>query len=586
MCGIVGYLGKDCNLEKLIQKLKLLEYRGYDSAGISFDDKGKFVCCKAVGKIAKLESQIPKNVNTTNAILHTRWATNGAPVKENAHPHVSHSGEWTIVHNGIFEDIEIIKSNLKFAPKSETDTAIIAEFLEERSAKDIFDFADVINSIKGSYAIVAQNKKLKNALFLAKNKSPLYVAENDGSFLVASDPICFENFSKTYFDFKDGEFAEIQNGKVKFFNSGKKEIKKIKKTLDTNFEKASKNGYPHYMLKEILEQPSCLKRQVQYYKSNCTLDAFENSFLQNFSKVVFVGCGTAYHAGLMGAKYFAKIAGVEARCEIASELITSNPVFADEKTLFIFISQSGETADVLSALDLAKRKKATSIAVTNVAYSVLAQRSDYVLPVCAGPEIAVASTKAYVCQLSALYLLASKFAGRKLDLCYKEIEDLADGLLDFDEIQLKDIAKILAKQNSCIFIGKDMDYITACESSLKLKEIAYINSNNYPSGELKHGFLALVGKDLPVFVFATNKKINLKTMNASAEAKARGARLIYFTNETKILNDDFIIKIKEDELMASIKTVVPAQMLAYFVSVEKGLNPDQPRNLAKSVTVE
>lgn len=586
MCGIVGYVGKKKNAKDILEKLKKLEYRGYDSAGIAVMENGKVDCFKEIGRIANLEKIVPNNLETQCAIAHTRWATHGKPTTKNAHPHSSNKGLWTLVHNGIIENYVELKQQLK-PIKSDTDSAVVAELLEERQAETIEDFIATFELLHGSYSIVAINKNKPNELFLAKNKSPLYVAEKDGSFLVASDPICFVGVSNDYYEFFDNEFAHIVNNNIQFY-SGRKSISKSKTALDDSFEHFSNNGFEHFMLKEIYEEPDALKRQVEFYKEHRVFDKFSKNFMSKFKEVVFIGCGTAYYAALFGANYFRKQLNIKASAETASEFIYSKPIFADKDMLFVFVSQSGETADTLMANKIAKDGGATTIALTNVMYSSLAKRTDYVLPVCAGPEIAVASTKAYVCQLSALYMFSSflkNLKGAKIDF-YSDILDVSRKALSFDMKKVEQIAKDIKTATAPIFIGKDLDYITAMEASLKLKEVTYINATNYASGELKHGFLALVEEGTPLFVFCTQRDICSKSINAANEALSRGARKILITN-IKQENEKDVIYIDDDnELTASILAIIPMQFLAYKVSVSKGINPDRPRNLAKSVTVE
>lgn len=587
MCGIVGYLGKKQNSKKIIEKLKKLEYRGYDSAGIAVMDNGKLKCFKQVGCIDNLQKEVPDNLETTCAIAHTRWATHGKATTKNAHPHSSNGGKWTIVHNGIIENYLELKQGLKEKINSDTDTAVVAELLEEKNADTIEDFINVFSLLDGSYSIVAINKNKPNELFLAKNKSPLYVAETDGGFLVASDPICFVGVAKDYYDFVDNDFAHINENGISFY-SGKKKITKQKTQLDDSFENFSNNGFEHFMLKEIYEEPEALERQVKFYKEHRVFDKFDKNFMKKFREVVFVGCGTAYHAALFGANYFRKQLNIKASAEIASEFIYSKPIFASKDMLFVLVSQSGETADTLMAEKIAREGGATTIALTNVLYSSLAKRTDYVLPVCAGPEIAVASTKAYVCQLSALYMFSShlkNFNGANIDY-FDDILSVSKKALSFDMKKVDKIAEKIKDQTTPIFIGKDLDYITAMESSLKLKEVSYINATNYSSGELKHGFLALVEDGTPLFVFCTESEICSKSINAANEAMSRGAKKYLITNIKQESEKDVIFIDDSNELTASILAVIPMQYLAYKVSVSKGINPDKPRNLAKSVTVE
>ena len=590
MCGIVGYIGKSLEVKKIIEVLKSLEYRGYDSAGISAVlDSGENVLIKKVGGISNLEKTVP-NAMCTSAIAHTRWATHGKPSEENAHPHISAGGKWQVVHNGIIENYAELKTKLKIQPSSQTDTAVVAQVLEESNAETIYDFIDTINLLVGSYAIVAKNND-NDALFLARKRSPLYAIVADGGVLVASDPACFVGLADCYFELKNGEFAFVQKDKIIFYDAHKNVLEKLPEKMSENFEKSSKLNYEHFMLKEIMEQSDALKKQVKIFSETQVLERFDKDFIKRFKTIKFVGCGTAYHAGLIGARYFEMLTGKKAYAEIASEFVYSRPVFADSETLFVFISQSGETADTLRANEIARASGATTIAITNVLYSSLARNVDYVIPVCAGPEIAVASTKAYTCQLSALFMFASKIANdlknESVNYC-AEILRVADKILSFDFEKIDRFAKEIKGKSNVIFIGKDLDFVTAGEASLKLKEVAYINSAHYCSGELKHGYLALVESGTPIVVLANSKSVNSKTFNSSSEASSRGGVEYVFTNENiaENSNKEVVVFDEKNELLMPILSIVPLQYLAYRVSLLKNINPDQPRNLAKSVTVE
>lgn len=580
MCGIISYLGSRRKINFIIDELKNLEYRGYDSSGIATLDNNEIKYKKAIGNISKLENVINTELETTCSIAHTRWATHGKPTTNNAHPFISQNKTWAIVHNGIIENYLELKKNLKYPLNSETDTSVVAELLEENNANDIDSFIDCINKLKGSYGIVAINSKLQDSLFVAKKRSPMYVSMNkDGDVLVASDPICFSKFHNEYYSLNDNEFAYIIKEKIVFYNNKKEIINKEMIILNENFEEISKNKYNHYMLKEIEEQPKVLKRLASVYKEE--LNKYSKDFINEFDSVKLIGCGTAYHACLVGAKYFERILNIPSYCEVASEFVYNNPLI-NKKTLYIFVSQSGETADTIKALELVKEKGAKTIALTNVIYSMLAKEADYILPVCAGKEIAVASTKAYVCQLAALYLFAKHFSS---DCNTNDIEELSNSILNIDLNKIEKIADEIKNKKDVIFIGKDFDSVTASEGALKLKEISYINASNYPSGELKHGFLALVEEGTPLISIATNSAINAKTLNAANEAASRGAREYIITCDNTNMDNAINVKAPNDLLMP-ISSIVPLQFLAYMVSCKKGINPDQPRNLAKSVTVE
>ncbi len=588
MCGIVGYIGQKLSKQSLVKILKKLEYRGYDSAGLAALEGNEFCVIKSVGNIDALLGKISETDESCSMIAHTRWATHGKVSEENSHPHLSANGEWAVVHNGIIENYLPLKKELLYPPKSSTDTAVVAELIAEQNVKDIAEFIDAFSKIKGSYAIVAAKKSNRKCLFVAKNKSPLYIACGRGGTLVASDPICFVNFSSSYYALDDGEFAEVSENNIKFFNQSKMQIKKSILKLGNDFQNTEKKEYPHFMLKEINETAERLQEQIEVYKEKNVFTNFNEQFLSRFNKVVFVGCGTAYHAGLMGAKFIAKNTNLFSYAEVASEFVYLPSKFIDAKTLCIFVSQSGETADTLQALQIAKSKAATCVALTNVTYSTIARLADIVLPVQAGVEIAVAATKSYVCQLSAIYMLSKHIQNiiqNKHEDFYLDIENLSRKIMNFDTNKLNTLAKQVAASNDVIFIGKELDSISAAEASLKLKEVSYINSASYHSGELKHGFLALVDIGTPLIAIAGSIS-KPKTLHAVNEAASRGANVIIFSNE-KISDILECIYIDEpNDMLFSLRVIVPLQYLAYQVSISKNVNPDQPKNLAKSVTVE
>lgn len=592
MCGIACYVGSERKVSFLIDKLSRLEYRGYDSAGYTSLEKNAFLTKKAVGKLQNLKNLVLDSDKTTCAISHTRWATHGECSVVNAHPHLSHGEEWAVVHNGIIENYLDLKSKLQNLPESTTDTAVLAELLEEASPQNVSEFIDVMCGVRGSYALVAMQKNQADTLFFAKDKSPMFIAVTGaGDAMIASDPICFDGFAEEYYIIEDGEFGIIKNKKILVLNSEKNEVKKVKNKLAIGFENATKEGYPHFMLKEIMEESDVLKNQVRVYRERQILKPFTKEFLSWFKKIVFVGCGTAYHAGLMGTYYVKEILKMPSEAIISSEFLCEDESFLNSETLYIFVSQSGETADTLQALEKVKRLKATTIALTNVMYSTISRRADFVLPTCAGKEIAVASTKAYICQLSAIYMFCKNAKDRVFDCknpCYSEILRISDKILTFNREQIENIAKQITNVTECVFIGKQADFVTALECSLKLKEVSYIGSSAYPSGELKHGYLAIIEKGTPVFVFAGNEKFNAKTISSAEEAEARGAKIILLSNEQvkSDLFDEIIFIDEQNPLLAPMLATCAMQYLAYYVSISKNINPDMPRNLAKSVTVE
>lgn len=592
MCGIVGYCGKKIPGKNILQALKKLEYRGYDSAGISSLINGEIITHKQAGKIDELISNLPGNLNCTCAISHTRWATHGKANYENAHPHSSHNNTWTIVHNGIIENYRELKEKLKRPLESDTDTAVLAQYLEENNASDIESFISTFKDVKGSYAIAAINKHFSNTIYIAKKNSPLFVSVGIDGIWIASDPISMPSSYDYLYEILDNEFAIINDNRIMFYDNKYKTIDKKPSNINENFEESSLEKHPHFMLKEIEEESDVIKKQLKFYRDKNILKHLDYDYIKRFNHIKFIGCGTAYHAGLMGARFIEKLAGIKCSTEIASEFIYKEPILEDNHTLFIFISQSGETADTLRALEIVKKKGFTNIALTNVLYSSIARQSGLVLPTIAGPEIAVASTKAFVCQLTALYMFAchlhNVMENNYIDY-EKDIEGVANNILNFNRDKLDTIAEEIHNEPTAIFLGKDLDYIVAMEASLKLKEISYINSTSYPSGELKHGFLALVEEGTPLIIFATGSDIQIsKTINAAHESSARGAKEILITNRVEHHNvhKNSIYINCNNTLLAPILAIAPMQYLAYRVSILKGYNPDQPRNLAKSVTVE
>ena len=598
MCGIVGYIGKKRKVgEELVNALKFLEYRGYDSAGIATRTLDGFVLEKAEGRILNLEQKIDRNRIASMGIAHTRWATHGEPSEYNAHPHISEDNEWVLVHNGIIDNFGELKRELADEHThfvSQTDTEVAVQLLaKSREANKMFALIDTCSRLRGSWAFACMNKSDENTMYFARKKSPLYISICDGEVFVASDPICFNGKANDYYSLEDDEFCSASVEGLHFFNTAKEEIWKNSIPMDKFDVDCDKADYEFFMEKEIAEVPQALARVAKTYTDNNVFEYFTKENLKKFNKVHIIGCGTAYHAGLMGAKFIQKEARIEAGAYVASEYRYSDPI-VDENTLCIFVSQSGETADTLAALELAKSRGAKIVALTNVLYSTIAKNAEIIFPVCAGPEIAVASTKAYTCQVAAFYL----FAHHLRSVIKGEPNNATQVLMDLSKrIKMPgrddfgDLVDELAKEEKVFFIGRDRDYITSEESSLKLKEITYINSSAYPSGELKHGFLALIEKGTFLFVIATNKDLLEKTINGAHEASCRGARLVVVSQldipEEQLQGVYKTIKLPaEDDDLMSIISIGVFQMLAFLVSEKKGLNPDKPRNLAKSVTVD
>lgn len=591
MCGIVGYLGS--NTEKtLIDNLKKLEYRGYDSAGIAVKTANGFKITKSVGEIKNLEKAVVNDSSAFEGIGHTRWATHGKPNQDNAHPHVSSDGKWVLVHNGIIENYCALKEKLVlkgYVFYSETDTEVIAKLLEYyENANTLETIEKTCQALKGSFALAIMRID-ENRIYFAKNKSPLFVACSKENALIVSDVICFKGFSEDYFSLNDGEYGYVGQNEIKFFDKFG-EIFLEKEIIDfCGFD--NECNYQHYMLKEINETNAVIKNIYEFY-SDFVKSEYKIPDVKKINRIKLVGCGTAYHASKMGAKFLEEETGIDCTAYVASEFRYGNPKL-DERSLVILISQSGETADTLAALEIAKEKGATTLAVVNIEYSALAKKSDYVLPIKAGVEIAVASTKAFSAQLVVLYILSKIFQANLRDEVpdFLEVQKLYDNFSFGNENDIKSVANILKYNDKVFMIGRGEDYLTALESSLKIKETSYINSDIYYAGELKHGFLALIDDNSYVVVFATDQKVLTQTLCNAEESRARGAKLILFTTfePEKAVRDgcEFVVIVNDTKSkLQCVQNIVYWQTIAYYTSIDKGINPDKPRNLAKSVTVE
>ena len=593
MCGIMGYVGKTNAIPIVINGLKNLEYRGYDSSGIAYLYNNQIKVIKEKGRISELEKLLT-NDESSLCIGHTRWATHGSPNKINAHPHKV--GSITIVHNGIIENynelkIKLIKDGYKF--KSETDTEVVCALIDKiyKKNKDKLKTLDEIkNILKGSYAflIIFEDDK---TIYALRHGSPLIIASSEIGNVVASDIPAILDYSKEYYLLLEGEIAEIKEDKIIFYQE-KKEIKKEKLIFNHDLSSAKKDGYKHFMLKEIYEQPKVIKDYLEYYFENFQLIPS----VSKYKSIHIVACGSAYHAGLLGKSFLEQYLDFPIIASTASEYRYSKN-FINNNTLVILISQSGETADTLAALRLAKEKGAKTIGIVNVVGSSLARECDEVVYINAGCEIAVATTKAYTLQVLTLSLMAFKLGIEKKLIDDDNIEKLRKEYLslpkEIDKLLKKDyqkIAKKIYKSKSIFFIGRLMDYYSCLEGSLKLKEISYIHSETYPAGELKHGTISLIEEKTPVISLATLDNIYEKTISNIKETKARGAFVILLKrNDFKVdktCYDEEINIPKKDNLILPILTTIPLQILAYEVANILGYDIDKPRNLAKSVTVE
>lgn len=565
MCGIIGYVGENA-VKTAVEKLKHLEYRGYDSAGVAYLKNDKILCEKAVGRIINLQSKLKEE--GTVAIAHTRWATHGVVNETNAHPHF-HGNNWAIVHNGIIENYKTLKGDEKFI--SETDSETIA-FLLEKNGKGLKSVTQTISKLDGSFAFLALCKD--GTLYAVKNKSPLFLAKKKGEVMISSDPSCFTNFSCYYYTFSDGQIAEIKKGQVKFFdiNGEKISLKKHKLCIDNERSDIAKDE--SFMRKEIYDIPYVLQSIEKIY--NTEFLANQLRLFSKYEKIFFIGCGTAYHACLYGSLVFNKNTSLDSRALVAGEMRYGDDK-VDDKSVCFFISQSGETADTLGCVDKAKEKGAYTVALTNVGYSTLASKCDLVLPTLAGIERAVASTKAYVAQIVILKKLAFSILGIK---SYEIIEREDVERLENEAILC---AKFIQNEKSLFLLGRKTDYVTAKESALKIKEVSYINANAYQASELKHGFIALIEKDSVVITYATEPALLTKSVSSALEAKARGAYGILVSSLYCENGDEFdrIITVK-----TQIESIVFSQLLALHLAKNLGKNIDMPKNLAKSVTVE
>ncbi|WP_366923152.1 glutamine--fructose-6-phosphate transaminase (isomerizing) [Metallumcola ferriviriculae] len=604
MCGIVGYIGPKPAAPVLLEGLAKLEYRGYDSAGIATICGEQIKVIKQKGKLEVLEAALAdEELGGSIGIGHTRWATHGKPSDENAHPHYDCSGRFAVVHNGIIENYqdlkdELIKEGHTF--RSETDTEVLAHLVEKFYNGDLLETINqVIKQVDGAYAMVILSTDEPDKLVCARKDSPLVVGLGEGENFLASDiPAILKHTRKTFI-MEDGEVAVVTDQRVEVFNQKGKVDKEVYQ-VDWDIEAAEKGGYPHFMLKEIFEQPRALRATLKGRLDNggVLLDELKQiKNLNDINKVYFVACGTAYHAGLVGKYVMENLARIPAEADIASEFRYRDPLI-DENTLVVVISQSGETADTLAAMREAQSKGAPVVAITNVVGSSVSREADAVIYTWAGPEVAVASTKAYLTQLAAAYLLGLFIGQERKVLTSDQVTSVTQALRELPE-QLEQVlghaetveklAGEWAKREDAFFIGRGLDYAVSLEGSLKLKEISYIHAEAYAAGELKHGTLALITEGIPVVALATQSSIYDKTVSNIKEVKARGAHVtaVVFEDSNISQSVDQVITIPNTiPLLAPILTVVPLQLLAYYAAVARGSDVDKPRNLAKSVTVE
>lgn len=609
MCGIVGYIGRHQATPFLMEGLSKLEYRGYDSAGIAVYNDGKIDVQKCVGRLDALRQKIVGHEPVgTIGIGHTRWATHGKPSDINAHPHMDESGTFAVVHNGIIENYMPLKQALLKKGHhflSDTDTEIVPHLMADLWDGDFESTVrKVLHTIQGSYSLVFLCAKDPSKLICAKKNNPLVIGLGKGENYIASDIPAIINKTRDTYILNDGEMAIVEADKVVVKDLNGKKINKEVFRVNWNAEAAEKGGFEHFMLKEIYEQPKAVRDtlrgrvskdsdKVTFSELNWKAETFKD-----LKKIFIVACGTAYHAGIVGKYYIEKMARIPVEVDIASEFRYRDPII-DEHCMCIVVSQSGETSDTLEALKEAKRRGAKTMAVTNVVGSSIAREADQVVYTYAGPEIAVASTKAYTTQLIIMLLLSMYISHLVGKLSDERLHDLIQAVLEVPERmhdildhvdQIKVYANNYANREDAFFLGRSLDYAVALEGALKLKEISYIHAEAYAAGELKHGTLALITEGVPVIVLATQSNIYDKTISNLVEVKSRGAIVIGIGMEgdTELAKhaDSVIIIPKADEDLAPILAVIPLQLLAYYAALARGCDVDKPRNLAKSVTVE
>jgi glutamine---fructose-6-phosphate transaminase (isomerizing) len=614
MCGIVAYIGEKDAAPILIKGLQRLEYRGYDSAGVALlDENSQHInVYKIAGKVNDLKNFLQdKNTAGHVGMGHTRWATHGAPNYTNAHPHLSEDGDLAIIHNGIIENHEVLKKELTkrgYTFKSETDTEVLVHLID-----DIRKNADVpieeavrlaLIEVIGAYAIVILSKKDSNSIIAARKGSPLVIGVGENEYFLASDATPIVEYTRNVIYLHDNELVVIKDNNLVIKTIENEIQTPYIQELEFNLEALEKGGFEHFMLKEIFEQPQsitdCLRGRIRIEEGNVQLGGltrFENTF-SSLKRIIFLGCGTSWHAGLVAEYLFEEIARIPVEVEYASEFRYRNPVIFDTD-LVIAISQSGETADTLAALELAREKGATIFGVCNVVGSSIPRMTDAGVYTHAGPEIGVASTKAFTAQVTVLTLMALKMAIKRGTLSEAKIHALLNGLvqipekikqvLDKDD-DIRKIAEIYKDATNCLYLGRGYQFPVALEGALKLKEISYIHAEGYPAAEMKHGPIALIDENMPVIVVAANKTHYEKVVSNIQEVKARKGKIIAIVAEgDTAIRDlaDHIIEIPEtEEVLVPLLSVIPLQLLAYHIAVMRGCNVDQPRNLAKSVTVE
>lgn len=608
MCGIVGYIGKNNATKLVLEGLKKLEYRGYDSAGLSMIRDNKLVTFKKKGRIKVLEDSFDQDEFSSNICIgHTRWATHGEPNEINAHPHLSSDSKISVVHNGIIENYLELKSNLSnkgYKFLSQTDTEIIPNVISDNYKGDILEAVfKATDILRGAYSLGIIDENDPNRLIAVRNSSPLLFALCDDGYFVASDITSVIEHTNKIIYLEDGDIVDMNENSYTIYDKNHKKVEREISEVKISAADASKEGYDHFLIKEIHEQPRVLREVISIKHNNYKINLpAEGSLsleeLKNINKIYITACGTAFHAGEAGKFAIENLAKIPVISEIASEFRYKN-MFIDDKSLVIFVSQSGETADTLAALKEAKKQGAKTLAITNVVGSSISREADKVVYCYAGPEISVASTKAYTTQVISLYFLAMDLALKLNKISQDEVKEIIENMeklpSQIEEILkhkdvFEDIAELIKDAKSIFYTGRSLDYITAKEGALKLKEISYIHTESFPSGELKHGSIALIEEGTPVISVATQSLILEKTISNNQELIARGATVISIAEEKNNFvrdSSNVMIEIPDTiDLLTPLLAVIPEQLIAYYASVLLGNDVDKPRNLAKSVTVE
>ncbi|ODV53915.1 MULTISPECIES: glutamine--fructose-6-phosphate transaminase (isomerizing) [Lysinibacillus] len=600
MCGIVGYIGESDAKEILLKGLEKLEYRGYDSAGIAVRNEEGVTVFKEKGRIADLRGAVDEDVAAKIGIGHTRWATHGVPNRLNAHPHQSASGRFTLVHNGVIENYHLLqKTYLKGIPmKSDTDTEVIVQLVElfvKEGLNTADAFRKTLSLLHGSYALALLDAEAADTIFVAKNKSPLLVGIGEGFNVVASDAMAMLQVTDQYVELHDKEVVIVHKASVEITKLDGSVVERAPYTAELDMSDIEKGTYPHYMLKEMDEQPTVIRKIIQAYEGengDLTIDTEILEALRAADRLYIIAAGTSYHAGLIGKQYFEKMAGIPVEVHISSEFGYNMPLLS-ERPLFIFITQSGETADSRQVLVKIKELGYPTLTITNVPGSTLSREADHTLLLHAGPEIAVASTKAYVAQVAVLSLAAyvtAKANGTGLEFDLKqELAIAANGIqtiIDSKDV-LEDIAEDYLKiARNAFFIGRNMDFYVSLEGALKLKEISYIQAEGFAGGELKHGTIALIEEGTPVFALVTQASVGLNIRGNVKEVAARGAYPCIIAMAGIDEDGDRLVIPHVHELLTPLVSVVPLQLISYYAALHRRCDVDKPRNLAKSVTVE